>query len=61
MGAYAIQAAKATEAQLATLHPSATPAQFVEDGRLPDVGVNDTTNEIFGLTDAHSSRHSPHK
>ena len=28
MGAYAIQAAKATEAQLAKLHPSATSAQL---------------------------------
>jgi hypothetical protein len=53
MGAYAIQAAKATEAQLATFHPSATSAQLWKMvGVTPMLGVNDTTNEIFGLTDA---------
>jgi len=54
MGAYAIQAAKATEAQLRPpLHPSATPAQLWKMvGVTPMLGVNDTTNEIFGLTDA---------
>jgi hypothetical protein len=53
MGAYAIQAAKATEGQLATVFPSDTAAQLWKMvGVTPMLGVNDTTNEVFGLTDA---------
>jgi hypothetical protein len=53
MGAYAIQAAKATEGQLAKIFPSDTPAQLWKMvGVTPMLGVNDNTNEVFGVSDA---------
>jgi hypothetical protein len=53
MGAYAISAARATEAQLATAYPSLTTAQLWHMvGVTPMIGRNDDTDEIFGLSDA---------
>ena len=53
MGTYAIDAAQATEAQLAAAYPSRTSAQLWKMiGVTPMIGVNDDTDEIFGLSDA---------
>ncbi|OBI14057.1 hypothetical protein A5712_03770 [Mycobacterium sp. E2327] len=53
MGAYAIDAATATHAQLMTLYPSLTSQQAWHMlGVTPLIGINDDPSEIFGLADA---------
>jgi hypothetical protein len=53
MGTYAIQAAQSTESQLAALEPAKSSAQLWKMvGVTPMLGVNDITDEVFGLTDA---------
>jgi hypothetical protein len=53
MGTYAIDAARATEAQLATLYPTLTTAQLWHMvGVTALIGVNDITDEVFQVSDA---------
>ena len=53
MGKYAIDSAKATEAQLATIYTTATSAQlWAMVGVTPMIGQNDTSTEVFTTTDA---------
>jgi hypothetical protein len=53
MGTYAIDAAKASEAQLAKLYPADTSAQlYGMIGITPMLGVNDVTDEIFTVANA---------
>jgi hypothetical protein len=53
MGAYAIQAAQATRAQIAGVWPNLTTAQtWAMVGVTPMLGVNDSTTEVFKIADA---------
>ena len=53
MGTYAIDALKATHAQLATLYPSKSASQiWAMQGATPMIGQNDISDEVFGLSDA---------
>ncbi|MFC1420730.1 cellulose binding domain-containing protein [Streptacidiphilus cavernicola] len=53
MGAYAIQSAQSTEAQIASVWTGLTTAQaWRMVGVTPMLGVNDNTSEVFGLSDA---------
>ena len=53
MGAYAIQSAQSTHAQLAAIYPAKSAAQlYAMLGLTPMIGVNDASDEIFGLNDA---------
>ncbi|MYS22819.1 Fibronectin type III domain-containing protein [Streptomyces sp. DvalAA-14] len=53
MGAYAIQAATSTRAQIATVWPNLTTAQtWAMLGLTPMLGQNDTTSEVFTIADA---------
>jgi hypothetical protein len=53
MGTYAIDAGKATEAQLASIYPSRTAAQLWSMiGVSPMIGQNDGRDEVFTLADA---------
>ncbi|WP_370079948.1 cellulose binding domain-containing protein [Streptacidiphilus sp. MAP12-16] len=53
MGAYAIQAAQATEGQIAQTWTGLTAAQaWAMVGVTPMLGQNDATDEIFGISDA---------
>ena len=53
MGAYAIQAAQATRAQIATVWPNLTTAQtWAMVGVTPMLGQNDTASEVFKPADA---------
>ncbi|MHA6758456.1 glycoside hydrolase family 18 protein [Streptacidiphilus sp. PAMC 29251] len=53
MGAYAIQAAQATRAQIAQVWPNLTTAQtWAMVGVTPMLGVNDTSSEVFKVADA---------
>jgi cellulose binding protein with CBM2 domain/fibronectin type III domain protein len=53
MGAYAIQAAQSTRAQIASVWPSLTTAQtWAMVGVTPMIGQNDASDEVFGLADA---------
>jgi hypothetical protein len=53
MGAYAIQSAQSTEAQIRTVWTGLTAAQaYAMVGVTPMLGVNDNNSEVFGLADA---------
>ena len=53
MGTYAIDSAEATEAQVKTVWPSLTDAQaYAMVGVTPMIGQNDSSDEVFGLSDA---------
>lgn len=53
MGAYAIQAGQSTVAQLASFYPGTTTSQrYAMLGVTPMIGVNDTSDEVFGIADA---------
>ena len=53
MGTYAIEALKATHAQLATLYPSKSSSQiWAMEGATPMIGQNDISDEVFELSDA---------
>jgi hypothetical protein len=53
MGAYAIDSAEATEAQVKSVWPSLTDAQaYAMVGVTPMIGQNDSSDEVFGLSDA---------
>ncbi|WP_344443141.1 glycoside hydrolase family 18 protein [Kitasatospora nipponensis] len=53
MGAYAIQSAQSTRAQVAQVWPALTTAQtWAMVGVTPMLGQNDNTDEVFGLADA---------
>jgi Glycosyl hydrolases family 18 len=53
MGAYAIQAAQSTHDQLRDIYPSKSDAElWAMVGATPMIGVNDETDEVFGLADA---------
>lgn len=53
MGAYAIQAAQSTRAQIASVWPSLTTAQtWAMVGVTPMIGQNDASDEVFGISDA---------
>ena len=53
MGAYAIQAAQATRAQIAGVWPNLTTAQtWATVGVTPMLGQNDTSSEVFKIADA---------
>lgn len=53
MGAYVIQSAQATHAQILQVWPTLTSAQaWAEVGVTPMLGQNDNPSEVFGLTDA---------
>ena len=53
MGAYAIQSAQSTQAQIRQVWTSLTAAQaYAMVGVTPMLGVNDNTSEVFGLADA---------
>jgi hypothetical protein len=53
MGAYAIQSAQSTRAQIASVWPSLTTAQtWAMVGATPMIGQNDAADEVFGLSDA---------
>ncbi|MHA6763759.1 cellulose binding domain-containing protein [Streptacidiphilus sp. PAMC 29251] len=53
MGAYAIQSAQSTQAQIKQVWTSLTAAQaWRMVGVTPMLGVNDNTSEVFGLADA---------
>ncbi|MFD0560851.1 glycosyl hydrolase family 18 protein [Kitasatospora saccharophila] len=53
MGAYAIQSAQSTQAQIRSVWTNLTDAQaYAMVGVTPMLGQNDTTSEVFGLTDA---------
>lgn len=53
MGAYAIQSAQSTRAQIAQVWPSLTTAQtWAMVGVTPMLGQNDNPSEVFGLSDA---------
>ncbi|GAB2694902.1 cellulose binding domain-containing protein [Kitasatospora kifunensis] len=53
MGAYAIQAAQSTRAQIAQVWPNLTTAQtWAMVGVTPMLGQNDNADEVFGLNDA---------
>jgi len=54
MGAYAIQSAQSTRAQIASVWPSLSTAQtWAMVGVTPMIGQNDASDEVFGLSDAH--------
>ena len=53
MGAYVIQSAQATQAQIRQVWPNLTAAQaWAMVGVTPMLGQNDNTSEVFGLADA---------
>ncbi|MEU5389542.1 cellulose binding domain-containing protein [Kitasatospora cineracea] len=53
MGAYAIQSAQSTQAQIRSVWTDLTDAQaYAKVGVTPMLGQNDTASEVFGLTDA---------
>jgi len=53
MGAYAIQAAQSTRAQIASVWPNLTTAQtWAMVGVTPMIGQNDESDEVFGFSDA---------
>jgi hypothetical protein len=53
MGAYADQAAQSTHDQLKTVYPNASDAQlWAMVGITPMIGVNDTQDEVFQVSDA---------
>ncbi|MEU3496041.1 cellulose binding domain-containing protein [Kitasatospora cineracea] len=53
MGAYAIQSAQSTQAQIRSVWTNLTDAQaYAKVGVTPMLGQNDTASEVFGLTDA---------
>lgn len=53
MGAYAIQAAQSTRAQIASVWPSLSTAQtWAMVGVTPMIGQNDASDEVFGISDA---------
>ncbi|MFB7947141.1 cellulose binding domain-containing protein [Kitasatospora phosalacinea] len=53
MGAYAIQAAQSTQAQIRSVWTNLTGAQaYAMVGVTPMLGQNDTASEVFGITDA---------
>ncbi|MEY9874521.1 hypothetical protein ABH931_004021 [Streptacidiphilus sp. MAP12-33] len=53
MGAYAIQSAQSTQAQILSVWPNLTAAQaWAKVGVTPMLGQNDNTSEVFGLSDA---------
>ncbi|GAA4991320.1 cellulose binding domain-containing protein [Kitasatospora paranensis] len=53
MGAYVIQSARATQAQILQVWPNLTAAQaWAAVGVTPMLGQNDSPTEVFGLTDA---------
>jgi hypothetical protein len=53
MGAYAIQAAQSTRAQIAGVWPNLTTAQtWAMVGVTPMIGQNDESDEVFGFSDA---------
>lgn len=53
MGAYAIQSAQSTQAQILQVWPDLTPAQaWASVGVTPMLGQNDNASEVFGLSDA---------
>ncbi|WP_035795500.1 cellulose binding domain-containing protein [Kitasatospora mediocidica] len=53
MGAYAIQSAQSTRAQIAQVWPALTTAQtWAMVGVTPMLGQNDNADEVFGLADA---------
>ena len=53
MGTYAIDSAEATEAQVKSVWPSLTDAQaYAMVGVTPMIGQNDSSDEVFGLSDA---------
>ncbi len=53
MGTYAIDSAEATEAQVKSVWPGLTDAQaYAMVGVTPMIGQNDSSDEVFGLSDA---------
>jgi hypothetical protein len=53
MGAYAIQSAQSTRAQIASVWPNLTTAQtWAMVGVTPMIGQNDQADEVFGFSDA---------
>jgi hypothetical protein len=53
MGAYAIQSAQSTQAQILSVWPTLTAAQaWLKVGVTPMLGQNDNSSEVFGLSDA---------
>ncbi|MGW4379238.1 cellulose binding domain-containing protein [Kitasatospora sp. NPDC004531] len=53
MGAYAIQAAQSTQAQIRSVWTNLTDAQaYAMVGVTPMLGQNDTASEVFGISDA---------
>ena len=53
MGAYAIQAAQSTRAQIASVWPALPTAQtWAMVGVTPMIGQNDASDEVFGISDA---------
>ncbi|WP_282204439.1 glycoside hydrolase family 18 protein [Kitasatospora fiedleri] len=53
MGAYAIQSAQSTQAQIRSVWTGLTDAQaYAMVGVTPMLGQNDTTSEVFGVSDA---------